>query len=377
MKKKKKTAKKVSKKTSKKKKKTAKKVSKKTSKKKSTTPAEPEDDDATGESMGDVDGQLDAMFEDSWDGIPAKEFSDIPPATYQTRVVAGVLNNAKSSGRFQCSWEAVILDGEQRGRHLFKHDGLDEEQSRAYFKGTLSTLGYEIPSDKEGLKETLQEIVDAPTYVVARVTARKRKDQESGEVVTRTNVRFVRALDSDDVTDDLEEEELQSFLEGYEPGDELTVDEPSDAGGEEEAFDIQYEKGDRVTKDFDGEDFGGVVTKVKGTKATVKFDDGEIVACEFEELQPEAGEDADAGGGSDAGEDPDAGEEPSCSLKEGVEVTDAQTKVINKLAKKLGFNEADYETWEALLCELGDYCGLSGEFKTVKDLVTQAQKASS
>lgn len=44
--------------------------------------------------------------------------------------------------------------------------------------------------------------------------------------------------------------------------------------------------GDQVQADFDGDWYTGKVTKVKGTKATVSFEDGEVHELEFSELQP-------------------------------------------------------------------------------------------
>lgn len=404
--------------------------------------AEPEEH--TGDSIGDVDEQLSAMFDDSWGNSQPKEFVDVPNGTYQTRIIAAFVNNAKSSGRLQCTWEMVILDGEQRARHLFKHDGLDNEDSIGYFKGTLSTLGYDEPADSDALKATLAEIVEAPTYAVARVSSKKRK--VDGEMVTRSNTRIIRALDSDDVTDDLEEEDLASFIQDYDPAeemepaaseedladgdivyekgdrvtkdfdgeayagtitrmkgdsatikfddgetltvsvDELSPEDPAaidDGDGEAgESGNIVYEKGDRVTKDFDGETYAGVITRMKGEdQATVKFDDDEVATVDVSELSPEENDDPDADAGEPEPEpdadDPDAAvQEPETSLKKGVKVTAAQEKVLDKLARKLGFNPDDYPTWEGLLCELGDYCGLSGEFSVVNGLIKQIQEAS-
>jgi hypothetical protein len=287
----------------------AKKTAKEVEKKKGRVPVEPEPDDGGGDGGDDIGGQLDTMFGESWGSAEAKTFSDVPAGTYQTRVVAAPINNAKSSGRLQVSWEMVVLDGDQRARHLFKHDGLDTEESIGYFKGSLATLGYQEPTTKEELKETLDEIVAAPTYVVARVTNRKKK--VNGMMVERTNTRFIRALDSADVTDDLDEDELESVI---------TVNI-----SDEMATNVTQEPGNDNPVD-------------------------------------------DSNTGSN--------EEPSCSLVDGVSVKSMEEKLIDKLAKKLGFNPDDYDTWESLLCEVGDYCGLSGVFKSVKDLLTKAQKAA-
>lgn len=405
----------------------AKKTSKKASKNRDMSP-EPEDHEADGNGTADIDGQLDSLFEETWGNSEPKQFSNVPLGTYQTRIIAAILNNAKTSGRFQCSWETVIVDGEHRGRHLFKHDGLEDEQSTSYFQGTLATLGYDVPGDKDGLKETLQEIVDAPTYVVQRVTMKKKRG-EDGEMQERTNTRFVRVLDSDDVADDLTEEELQSYLEGYTPETDLNVDggsvdtpqfekgdrvtkdfDGTDFAGEiksikgdtatvlfddgeklsvsvdeltaeePEGSDVdapQFEKGDRVTKDFDGTEYAGKIKRIKGDTATVLFDDGETVEAALDDLtaeEPEAEPEPEPEPEED--NEPAAAEEPSCSLKKGVSVTDTEEKLIDKLAKKLGFVSDDYPTWEGLLCEIGDYCGLSGQFANVKQLITKAQKAA-
>ena len=96
----------------------------------------------TTEPSGSIDEQLDEVFQEAWEDVDPKSFDELPDANYETRLLAALINNAQSSGRLQCSWEAIVLGGEQKGRHIFKHDGLDTEDGLAYFQGNLAKLGY-------------------------------------------------------------------------------------------------------------------------------------------------------------------------------------------------------------------------------------------
>ena len=262
-----------------------------------------------------IDDQLGELFDTTWGDTEARTFDEVPDGLYQTRVLAANLNNAKSSGRFQCSWEVLILEGDYRGRHLFKHDGLDTEDGVSYFKGSLARLGYEEPASKEELQATLKEIVDAPTYVTARVSTRKRKVE--GVMEERKNVRFVKALDSNEVTDDFDESELTSYLDSSNANTEL--------GDPDES----------------------------SSKNNTKPKQHKVPAKKNEPVE----------------------EESACKLKKGVKLEGGDRKVIKTLANQLDFNIDDYDSLERLLCELGDYCSLSGVFAEPHKLVMKIQKA--
>ena len=140
---------------------------------------------------------------EGWEDTPEKSFEDVEPGKYQVKIGAATLNNAKSSGRLQVSWELTIVNGNFSGRKLFKHDGLDTEDGRSYFRGSLAKLGHEWPDNPKELIGVLEELLDT----FASVTVRKRKDSDG------ISVYFDKALDSDDVENELSEDNEPEEIE--------------------------------------------------------------------------------------------------------------------------------------------------------------------
>ena len=117
---------------------------------------------------GNIEDSLEMIEEEDWDETPEQggSFDDVPDGKYQVRVKEVALNNAKSSGRFQISWQLQVCSGEQANRVLFKHDGLDDEQNRGYARSGLARLGIEWPK-KADLAETLAELVGTFLQITA------------------------------------------------------------------------------------------------------------------------------------------------------------------------------------------------------------------
>jgi len=357
----------------------------------------------TTEPSGGIDEQLDEVFEEAWDDVDPKSFDELPDANYETRLLAALINNAQTSGRLQCSWEAIVLGGEQKGRHIFKHDGLDTEDGLAYFQGNLAKLGYEKPKTKKALVKLLEEIIDAPTYVLIRLSTRKRKVE--GELREIQNKRFIRALDSDSVNDEFEEDELvstmgavedyqeedswskgdevQADVDGttypgviksineeeqtarvhFEDGDKLDIalDDLEEVSSENRNGEPEFEKGDRVEVEIDGTDYPGEIQKIKGDSATIEFDDGDVEKHDLSEL-------------TKLKEHGDKEELPPCSLLKKEKLTSTERRTVNKFAKTDEFEPDNYDTKAQLLCEIGDYHGLSGKFKSAAALIKAIKK---
>lgn len=350
-------------------------------------------------SSGTIDEQLNEVFEEAWDGVDPKSFDELPDGNYETRLLAALINNAQTSGRLQCSWEAIVLGGDQKGRHIFKHDGLDTEDGLAYFQGNLAKLGYEKPKSKKALVKLLEEMIDAPTYVLIRLSTRKRKVE--GELTEIQNKRFIKALDSDNVEDEFEEDELTSTMgsaeegeDNWSKGDEVqtdldgttyagtikSIDDDAQTAcvhfedGDELDIDLDkleeipegeeptFEKGDRVSADIDGTTYEGTIKKIKGDSATIEFDDGDTEDKDLDEL-------------TKLEEKTGATEEsPVCSLSK-EKLTPPERRTVNKLAKTDEFDPDNYDSKAQLLCEIGDYHGLTGKFKSPSHLITAIKKA--
>ena len=164
---------------------------------------EESDEEDDEQNQTDVGEQLNDI--DDWEDTEEKALGDVPDGQYQVQFTSVNINNAKSSGRLQASFEMTILDTEQRGRKLWSHFGLDDVDQRGYLRGALAKLGEEWPDKPSKLPSVLEGIEG--TYAMVKKKAKKYKDKESGEVLERDNTYFLRALDSDEVEPITEDEE--------------------------------------------------------------------------------------------------------------------------------------------------------------------------
>lgn len=242
----------------------------------------------------DVSAAL-AELESGWGETEEKKFGDVPDGKYQVKIEAARVNHSKQKGRLQCSWELTIQDTDHRGRRLFKHDGMDNEESLGWFRGGLARLGVEWPDTPKKIPGALEDLIG--TY--AQVTARTK---EEGGI---QNVYFDKALDDDDITEPVTDE---------------------DAG--------------------DG--------KGKGGKKTA--------AAEEPEEKPTGKKDAEKEKENEA--DGEEGVNPTFEEKD----TKPLKKKIEALAKENTFDPGDYENTTDLLCDVAEYAGIKGDFDDAQDL---------
>ncbi len=292
---------------------------------KNTKPAkdEEEDDEEEAPSHGkkDIKGALEALDSDGWEDTEEKSFSEVPEGKYQVKIEKAELNHSKNSGRFQCSWTFVIVSGPQKNRKIFKHDGLDNEDGRSFFRGTLAKLGCEWPKKASELPEVLEELLD--TY--AEVTVKKKDEY--------TNCYINKAIDSDalessDDEEDEDEDEVETKDKKGKAKDKPKQSGDDDDSAEEDDEDenedeAESEDGDEEEEETAEEDEAeeGVVTD---------FDDENI-------------------------------------LKD-------QKKAIEALAKKHGFDPANYNTKTDLLADVAENLGIKGKFKNAKELIAAVEK---
>jgi len=273
--------------------------------------------------MSSLDKALNAMFDDYWGDSEPRDYQEVPNGRYPCKVVGMVLNESQSSGRLQCSWDCVILEGDHRARHIFKHDGLDTEDGVSFFKGAIGRLGHDVPESKKALFKMIDEILEGPTYLLLQVSTRKRKSQDTGEVREFSNKKIVKALDASEVTDDLTEDESTTLLSAN------SIDRDADAG---ESPGSKSKKKQRKAGDND---------------------------------RPE----------SDPSESGKEGRTSPVSL-EG-KLNKVERKLVLKLAKKSDsdFDPDNYDSSEELLCDLADYHGLTGRYVEPAKLIRRVVKA--
>lgn len=260
-------------------------------------------------------------------------FGEVPDGRYQFKIKEARVNNSDSSGRLQVSWDLEVINGEFAGRHVFEHDGLETDQNRDFFRTKLARIGLEWPENPADLPTVLEEALE--TYVEARVKTK-------GEF---QNVRFVKALDNDEV-----EEES--------PDDDLKI-------------------GDTVMAPFDGELYEATIIGADEDTATVKFldDDTEekIPWDDLENVSSEKEED------SEPEEPEEVEEEPTelvCNFDDD-DLKKTHVTKIKKLAKQEDFDPDDYETWTDLLADIAETVGVVGEFDDPVEVLKAIEEGSS
>lgn len=385
----------------------------------------------------DALGELD---DDGWSDTEETVFEEVPDGRYQVRVDAAVLNRSKQSSRLQCSWTLTVVSGQYKNRKLFSHDGLDTEQSRGWFRGTLAKLGLEWPASASELPTYLQDNVVGS---FAQVTVRTKGEFK--------NVYFDKALDRDDIDEsDVEASDTEfdpdkyedtgddgdsaeddggesggSFAEDGDVGSRVYVDEfgpeelgtvtaydedaetadidfdddtsgtypwaeihmaddagDADDGDDGDEDDPEPEKGAAVTGKFeDGEWYPGTVKSVNRSKRTiiVKFEDGDEATYDWDSSDWKPTDDGDAGD-DDGDSDGDGDSEPA----DGVEITfgaDDLTATHARATKELGtehdFDLDDYgDNLHLLLADVAEFLTVTGKFDSPAKLLQAIRKAS-
>jgi len=358
-----------------------------------------------------------AALNDIWGDTDPVSFEDVPDGKYQILLKDIGINESKSSGRLQVSWQLKIVSGSFANRMMFKHDGIDTAESLGYFKGGLARLGVECPDDMSDLPDVLDELKG--TY--ASVTSRTKKGSDMA------NVFFDKALDSDDIDEDISEDPgdpdadameeteeviwevgercevdidgtnypgevtevnddstaLITFDDGdtdtYAFTDLIEVDAEEEEAEEEEAEEEEAEeeeatwaKGDECQVDIDGDMYKGVIKKIKDDEATIKFDDGDTDTYSLSELVEVAAEEAEAEveEEEEAEEEAEAAEDGELALTfEEDAITDALQTKVEKLAKSHEFNPDDYETYKDLIIDISEYLDIKGVFKSPKEII--------
>lgn len=180
---------------------------------------------------------------------PRKVGAPLAPGDYTARIDTATIGESKS-GRIQIDWALTIVGDEYDGKKVHRYTGLETEENLGFLQGDLEVLGLTIPDDIDDLGDTLTEA----NGMMVEITVVKNDEF--------LNIYFNDVVDGDD-----EEKEKD--------------EEP------EEDDEIEWEVGDRVVVEIDEEDYAGEITKVKKNKATVEFDDDDVLDVDLDELSPE------------------------------------------------------------------------------------------
>lgn len=227
-----------------------------------------------------------------------KGFVDIPPGVYNFQLIGAEITESSNDWLHVAFRFACISEGEFLGETFVHRCGLEKEESLPFLVRDLQRLGVDTEdvelSSLDDLEPVLEDLTSGAPCIRGKLV-------ESGEF---TNLRIQRLLELDD--DEIPEYtvggERASFPGGNDAEEENEADDPP-------ASDDEIEVGDRVSADFDGDEYEGVVEKISGDKASVKFDDGDEDKFALDDLTLVAKADGE-----------DDGEDDTAELKAGMSV---------------------------------------------------------
>ena len=154
---------------------------------------------------------------------------DLADGSYICVVTKARLNESASSGRLQISWEYTILEGENRGRIIYEHAGLETEDNLMWTARRLAQLGYDISDMEIGEIETvLSDVIDEKI----KVRVGLRTNGEFRNVRVQKNLGSLGRKETIPVSKPLKEQKMANGKDGNEDEDE--DEEPEDEDDEEE-----------------------------------------------------------------------------------------------------------------------------------------------
>lgn len=117
----------------------------------------------------------------------AERGSEVPDGKYVAGVERVQLAKAKKEPHQpMLKWQLLILEGEHKGRRVFRNNMLATRENLAWLKGDLKVCGLEITKVSE-LQPNLERLLDR----VVAITVRTRKD---GQGRDQTNVFLDKRL---------------------------------------------------------------------------------------------------------------------------------------------------------------------------------------
>ena len=174
---------------------------------------------------------------------------------YIAKLIGAVIKvSATEKAWKHLEWLWEILEGDAEGENIYKRTGLETEDNIMFFIRDLARLDVDTDSLEIDSEKDIEELMEA--LVEEGVIARLR---------TRT------------VDSGFQNVYIDKLIEDYSGGTE------EEKTPEEEEPD--WSKGDKCSVAIDGEDYEGVIKKVKDDVVTIKFDDGDTDDYELSELQ--------------------------------------------------------------------------------------------
>ncbi len=122
-------------------------------------------------------------------------FEDLEPGVYVVALTDVVMDTFGPKKRLGIRWEFTVQEGDSAGAIQSDFSYLDAEDDVYYTQVRISSMGFEVPEDVDGLKDFLKELADAKPILRVKVVCKdgfthvycnKLLDESGGE--TRTQI---------------------------------------------------------------------------------------------------------------------------------------------------------------------------------------------
>jgi hypothetical protein len=117
------------------------------------------------------------QVDEDWKEAEAVEITGriaVPDGNYKCFLKNARVEFSKSSDRLQVAWEIEVAEGKQKGKSIMKFDGLDNDVSMGWMKGTMKVLGMEIPKSITKLPGVFEEFFEDNKDIPINITVRTK-----------------------------------------------------------------------------------------------------------------------------------------------------------------------------------------------------------
>jgi hypothetical protein len=117
------------------------------------------------------------QVDEDWKEAEAVEITGraaVPDGNYKCFLKNARVEFSKSSDRLQVAWEMEVVEGKQEGKSVMKFDGLDNDVSMGWMKGTMKVLGMEVPKSITKLPGVFEEFFEGNKDIPINITVRTK-----------------------------------------------------------------------------------------------------------------------------------------------------------------------------------------------------------
>lgn len=154
-------------------------------------------------------------LESDWEDAEQREgtgFDEFDDGEYIMGISAIEVGLSKSSSRPQVTFVLEFADGEYEGKEHMKFDGLDNEVSMGYVKGTMSALGIKVPKSIKKLGAAFEAWLEDNKGTLVNVVLKTSGDFQNTYINGLADEAGSKAESGDDDLDDMTLKQLKKLV---------------------------------------------------------------------------------------------------------------------------------------------------------------------